>query len=136
MSIESIFPALDKSVLFDRLAAGLAGGVTVVTPNARLAQALLREFDAAQAAKGLRTWETADILPWTAFVTRLYDEALYAAQTTPAARLPILLTQPQELSLWEQAIEASPWGGRRRRPMRVRPGTPAMNGALPSPRWT
>ena len=111
MNIDSNFPALDKSALFDRLAAGLAGGVTVVTPNARLAQALLGEFDAAQAAKGLRTWETADILPWTAFVTRLYDEALYAAESSPAARLPILLTQPQELSLWEQAIEASPWGG-------------------------
>lgn len=111
MSIDSDFSALNKSALFDRLAAGLAGGMTVVTPNARLAQALLREFDAAQAAKGLQTWETADVLPWTAFVARLYDEALYAAESGAAARLPILLTQPQELNLWEQAIEASAWGG-------------------------
>ena len=43
---------LSKTNLFARLAAGLAGGVTVVTPNRRLAQALAREFDAAQAAQG------------------------------------------------------------------------------------
>jgi ATP-dependent helicase/nuclease subunit B len=111
MSSTTPFSPISPSDLFDRLAAGLAGGMTVVTPNARLAQALLGEFDAAQAAKGLQTWETADVLPWTAFVARLYDEALYAAESGSAARLPILLTQPQELSLWEQAIEASPWGG-------------------------
>lgn len=111
MNPDSAFPLIDKTALFDHLAAGLAGGMTVVTPNARLAQVLQREFDAAQAARGLQTWETADILPWTAFVARLYEEALYAAPAGPSARLPILLTQPQELSLWEQAIEASPWGG-------------------------
>ena len=111
MSSTVPFSPIAPSDLFAQLAAGLAGGMTVVTPNTRLAQALQREFDAAQAAKGLSTWETADILPWTAFVARLYEEALYAAESSPAARLPILLTQPQELSLWEQAIEASPWGG-------------------------
>jgi hypothetical protein len=70
--------ALSKARLFARLAQGLAGGVTVVTPNRRLAQALSREFDAARAAHGRSAWESADILPYSAFVQRCYEDALYS----------------------------------------------------------
>ena len=99
---------LIKSELFARLAQGVAGGVTVVTPNRRLAQALAREFDAAQAAQGCSAWESADILPYAAFVERLYEDALYSEL---GRELPVLLTQAQEQALWEDAIEASVWGG-------------------------
>ena len=100
--------ALSKAQLFACLAQGLAGGVTVVTPNRRLAQALAREFDAAQAAQGRSAWETADILPYCAFVERCYEDALYSEL---ASGLPVLLTPAQELALWEDIIRRSDAGG-------------------------
>ncbi|MEX2241362.1 MAG: PD-(D/E)XK nuclease family protein [Burkholderiales bacterium] len=99
--------AISRNELFGRLAAGHAARVSVVTPNRRLAQALAREFDAGQAAKGLPVWETADILPFSAFAERLYEDALYSDL---AVSLPLLLTGAQAQALWEAAIRASRWG--------------------------
>ena len=98
------FAHLPKAEVFARLAGGLAAGVTVVTPNSRLAQSLAREFDAAQAAGGLVSWESADVLSYSAFVLRLYEDALYSEL---APKLPLLLTGAQEQALWEDAIRAS-----------------------------
>src|SRR3990170_4322818 len=96
-----------KQELLERLAAGHAARLTVVTPNRRLAQELAREFDARQAAQDLKVWETADILPFSAFAERLYEDALYSDL---AAALPLLLSDAQEQALWEAAIRASRWG--------------------------
>ena len=101
MSITLKFPQLTPADVFAHLAAGLKTGSTVVTPNRRLALALKREFDAAQAAQGLSLWDTADILPFPAFVERAYADVLYSGQATG---LPILLTTAQEQALWEDAI--------------------------------
>ena len=98
---------VSKAQLYARLAQGLAAGVTVITPNLRLAQALAREFDAAQAAQGRVTWESADILPYAAFVQRCFDDLLYSEAATA---LPVLLTPAQELSLWEDIIRRSDAG--------------------------
>ena len=101
------FPRLSKAEVFARLAEGQNAGVTVVTPNRRLALALKREFDDAQARRGLSAWEAADILPLPAFVERAYEDALYSGQ---AAALPILLAPAQELALWENIIRGSAAG--------------------------
>jgi len=101
------YAALSKAQLFVRLAEGLAAGATVVTPNQRLAQALAREFDAEQAAQGRSAWESADILPYSAFVQRCYEDALYSEL---ASGLPILLTPAQEQALWEDIIRRSDAG--------------------------
>jgi probable DNA repair protein len=101
------YAALSKAQLFARLALGLARGVTVVTPNQRLAQALAREFDAAQAARGLAAWESADVLPYPALVQRAYEDALYSEL---APDLPVLLTPVQEQALWEDIIRRSDAG--------------------------
>jgi len=94
-----------KQEVLDRLAAGHAVRLAVVTPNRRLAQELAREFDARQTGKGVPAWETADILPLAAFVERLYEDALYSDLS-----LPLLLAPAQEQALWEAAIRASRWG--------------------------
>jgi ATP-dependent helicase/nuclease subunit B len=98
---------VSKSELFARLAEGHAARITVVTPNRRLAQELAREFDAGRIAAGKSVWETADILPLSAFVERLYEDALYSDL---AAELPLLLTPAQEQAMWEAQIRASAWG--------------------------
>jgi ATP-dependent helicase/nuclease subunit B len=96
---------LKKQDLLQRLAEGHAARITVITPNARLAQALTADFDDHQIGKNLSVWEAADILPFQAFVGRLYEDALYADMETD---LPLLLTPAQEQWLWEQAVRAAP----------------------------
>lgn len=98
-------PAISRPELFDRLAQGLAARVTVLTPNARLAQVLQRDFDRSQQARGLAAWETADILPFGAFVARLWEDALYSEL---ASRVPILLAPAQEQAAWDEAVRAAP----------------------------
>jgi len=96
--------AITKPDLLVRLAAGSAAGLTVLTPNRRLAQELAREFNAAQATKGLAAWETADILPAGAFLERGYEEALLAEG---GEGLPQLLAPAQEQALWESVLADS-----------------------------
>src|SRR5205814_367362 len=69
-----------------------------------LAQALTAEFDAFQIGKGLSVWEAPDILPFGAFVERLWEDALYSEL---GDKLPLLLTPQQELLLWEQILEGN-----------------------------
>jgi probable DNA repair protein len=107
MTVGAEFPVVQKRELLAHLAGGHSEGIAVVTPNRRLAQALVREFNERQIAAGLTVWETADILPFGAFVERLYEDALYS---DIAAQLPLLLTGAQEQELWEAGIRASEWG--------------------------
>jgi probable DNA repair protein len=74
-----------------------------VTPNRRLAQVLVGEFDATQLAKGLARWDSADILPLGAFVARTWSDALHGRQGNA---LPAPLTPAQELALWMQVIRS------------------------------
>jgi ATP-dependent helicase/nuclease subunit B len=100
--------AISKADLFARLAQGHAAGVTVVTPNRRLAQTLRAEFDVYQTGQGKTVWEDADILPYASFLERMYEDALYA---DGGAALPMLLSPAQARELWEEAIRASSWAG-------------------------
>src|SRR5689334_4495816 len=95
---------LDHSQLFARLAEGHAARITVVTPNQRLAHRLTLDFDEHQLAGGLSAWEAADILPFGAFVERLWEDALYS---DAGERLPLLLTAAQEQHLWERILAAA-----------------------------
>jgi ATP-dependent helicase/nuclease subunit B len=99
---------LQKSELFARLAEGHKARITVVTPNQRLAHSLTLEFDDYQLARGLTSWEAADILPFGAFVERLWEDALYSPiGEMSGSPLPLLLTPAQEQHLWERILAAS-----------------------------
>src|SRR5437763_11621030 len=99
---------LSQSQLFARLAEGHAARLTVVTPNRRLAHSLLLEFDDYQIARGLTSWEAADIPPFGAFVERLWEDALYSPiGEMRGSELPLLLTPAQEQHLWERILAAS-----------------------------
>jgi ATP-dependent helicase/nuclease subunit B len=94
--------------LFARLAEGHAAGITVVTPNARLSRALAAAFDEYQLGRGLASWEAADILPFGAFVERLWEDALYGPiGETSGESFPLLLTPAQEQHLWEAILADS-----------------------------
>src|SRR6185503_8937463 len=96
--------ALAKPELFARLEQGHAAQVTVVTPNKRLAQALMADFDSFQIDKGLTVWEAPDILPFGAFVERLWEDALYSDL---GEKLPLLLTPAQEQHLWLEILQGT-----------------------------
>lgn len=98
-------PALSRPGLLHALAEGGPGRPTVLAPNARLAQALRRDFDRAQAAGGATTWETADVLPFGAFVARLWEDSLYSPR---GAGVPLLLTPVQEQAAWDEAVRSGP----------------------------
>lgn len=98
------FAAIGLDELLAQLAAGHAAGVTVVTPNQRLAQALLALVDARHRQAGLASWEAADVLPSTTFLARCLDEARYA---DPGADVPELLSDAEAHLLWEEAIRAA-----------------------------
>ncbi len=103
MSVSSQFPQLSLTEVFKRIDVG----VTVITPNRRLALALKDKFDTYQASQDLFAWRSADILPFTSFVERIYQDTLYSEQAT---ELPILLTSAQEQVLWESIIQSSDIG--------------------------
>jgi probable DNA repair protein len=107
MSAGARLPVIEKNALFERLGRGHAAGLTVLTPNRRLSAALIRDFDSHQRARGLASWESADILLFSAFIERLYEDALYSEL---AASLPVVLSVAQEQALWEEAIGASEAG--------------------------
>jgi probable DNA repair protein len=96
--------AISRNDLFARLAEGHAAGISVVTPNRRLARTLRAEFDVFQTNKGLSVWEDADMLPLDSFVERLYEDSLYA---DPQGGQPQLLSAAQEQALWESVLEKS-----------------------------
>lgn len=102
--------AIAKHELLERLASAEAGALCVVTPNARLARELAREFDARQAAGGRPVWNAADIIPLTAWIERLYQDLVYAGDHANPGPLPGLLTPTQERTLWIDAIRAGRWG--------------------------
>ncbi len=85
-----------------------SGAVTVVTANQRLSAYLRKQYDLSQQMAGHKIWQSPDILPLTTWITRLYAES---AQTQP------ILSEAQEMALWEKIIADSPQGALLLRPV-------------------
>lgn len=99
----SQLPQISLNDVFKRLNAG----GTVITPNQRLALALKGKFNQYQIDQKKVVWHSADILPFTSFIDRLYRDALFSAHFLP---LPLLLSDAQEQVLWESIIQQSEVG--------------------------
>lgn len=83
------------------LAAALAAGVTIVTPNNRLARALVAQHDDAMRARGARAWPAARVLPWHAWLRALWQEALAADALDPPRPL---LAEAASAFLWDRIV--------------------------------
>jgi len=103
MSDSSQFPQIPCGEVFKRINAG----TTVVTPNRRLALALKEKFNQERISQRAAAWYSADILPLTALIERIYFDALYSKH---ALTLPLLLSAAQEQALWESVIQCSAAG--------------------------
>lgn len=95
---------LAESALHERLEAADKRKVTVVTPNRRLAAALRWGYDRRQSVRGASAWESPDVLPFDAWLERLWEGLGYAEE---GAALPLLMTPAQEEALWEEAVRAT-----------------------------
>ncbi|NOZ52256.1 MAG: PD-(D/E)XK nuclease family protein [Gammaproteobacteria bacterium] len=88
VSDAKIFDALDR-------------GVTVVTGNKRLAGVIRQAFEQAAINKDLGVWPTPDIVPWSVWLQRSWEEALVlGALSAPE----LLLTSQQEQCIWDSII--------------------------------
>ena len=79
----------------------LERGATVATVTNRLARSLRRAYHRRQLDGGRGSWPTPDVLPWSAWLHRAWNDARDLAGAPG-----VLLTPAQELALWEQVIEA------------------------------
>lgn len=87
------------------LAAALASGASVVTPNNRLAREVITRFDAAQLARGARAWTPAQAMPWTSWL-----ETLWRAAVGSGSNLPALLDPAASREAWYRLVAQHPQG--------------------------
>ncbi len=90
----------------DRLLRQLTPGTTLLTANQRQAAQLRASHDRQQRVANC-VWESPDILPWEAWLQRLWGEVTLVDEAAP-----LLLTALQERLLWERVIRESPLGER------------------------
>ena len=88
-----------------QLSDALEDGATVVTANRRLARALAADYAAHRQARGVAVWQTQDVLPWGAWLTRAWD-SWFDNPANNEAIPPTLLAPEQEYALWEAVIHA------------------------------
>ena len=86
-----------------RLRAALASGAIVVTPNNRLARRLVAIYDGARRAEGHAVWEAAVVLPWSAWLERLWQDVLVSDAPGAAPRV---VTPAQSAFLWKRIVAA------------------------------
>ncbi|SER41454.1 probable DNA repair protein [Nitrosomonas sp. Nm51] len=108
MSDSFLFQHLSFHEFAQRLNGETAVGVTVVTPNRRLAQTLKYWFNRDQSHRRQSVWRSADILPFTVFLERIYQNAFYSPHSQ---EIPLLLTAMQAQALWQKIIQSSEAGG-------------------------
>jgi len=97
----------EQIIDWDSLYAGLAGGGTVITGNNRLAVAIRRDYERRAMDEGLEIWTTPDVIPWSAWVMRSWEEMLVSGVLASTAQL---LSNEQELLIWKEVISNSEQG--------------------------
>ncbi len=87
--------------------AELRAGATLVTANKRLAREIRQQFNKDQRAQldqGKQAWDTADILPFEAWIFRLWQDIDAPSATTQDKR--IVLNTLQSKAVWTNIISA------------------------------
>jgi len=101
---------IEDQIRDDQIREPVADGATLITVNRRLSRSLTARFNRQQANAGKTVWETPDIIPFFAWLYRIYDQAFYTDPDNPRPSLPGLLSPVQEQYVWEQVIRESESG--------------------------
>ena len=91
--------------LTNEILAHLQGGGTLLVPSRQRANAVRVAYSAAMIRSGRQIWNSPDILPWGAWITRSLDEARARGQ-----QLPRRLSSAEEWLLWRQAVRQASEG--------------------------
>jgi probable DNA repair protein len=83
------------------IAVALDRGLTVITANQRAARTFRNAFDRRNREAGLGSWQTAPILPWETWITRLWNQLLVRGKVSE-----LLLNAAQEHALWLGIVSA------------------------------
>jgi probable DNA repair protein len=75
-------------------------GALVITSNTRAARNLKRAYAERQLARKVPAWQSPDILPWSAWLKRLWHEHIFRSP----GQFTALLDERQERILWERII--------------------------------
>ncbi|MDX1433025.1 MAG: hypothetical protein R3286_11325, partial [Gammaproteobacteria bacterium] len=78
----------------------LERNTTLITINRRLSRVLRAEFDRRQLARGESVWESPDIIPYSAWIRRCWQDYVATADDP----LPSLLDSEQDLALWQGVL--------------------------------
>ncbi len=89
-----------KSRNLDRVLKAAAGGALVITSNTRAARNLKQAYSEQQIASGRAAWSTPEILPWSAWLHRLWGDHIFRYPSEFTA----LLNSRQEHVLWERIV--------------------------------
>ena len=84
--------------MYTWLQEAIAGGAEIVTVNKRLARELQHAHEGAQLARGLRSWPTPRILPWTVWLNSLLDRCV------TSERVPLRLHPQAAAVIWERLL--------------------------------
>ena len=96
-----------SQTLADDVAQPLCDGATLVTANKRLAREVRQQFNQHQLAQGNQAWDTADILPFDAWIFRLWQFVRDAAKDDGAPYAGhVALNALQSKAVWTQIIAA------------------------------
>jgi probable DNA repair protein len=90
--------------MHESVIAALSAGATLVTASQRLARHLLAEYGGHCQSQGRVVWEAPDVLPWSQWLERFWQESFGLLS---ADRPQQLLSDFQELTLWEEAIHSA-----------------------------
>ena len=77
--------------------------MVLVTATTRLSRELRQDYDRKQEAAGLSSWPTAQILPFSAWLSELWTGWLYSGPTRPVPRL---LRPAEERVVWEGIVRS------------------------------
>src|SRR5580700_2953699 len=93
--------------MHEELFRALENGATIITASRRLARVLTREFHGIATRNGQKVWGRPDILPFEAYLDRVWRDWLWLGANGDA---PLLLNSLQEQALWQRIIRESPIG--------------------------
>ena len=91
---------LNRAKLLEKM----TSGTVVITGNARLASYLLKQYDRWMLDKGEKAWQTPDIVSWSAWLSRTFNEYYYNAKVFHNSTL---INDAQERLIWEEIIRDS-----------------------------
>lgn len=83
----------------EQIMSALQQGEIVITATRRLARTLRHEYNTLQQAKGLKVWESPEILTWPDWLAGLWQQLLYKSEPPLT-----LLSGWQEQILWERVV--------------------------------